>query len=276
MLKLQKLNGKKIGKTKIMAENSKIEWTTHTFNPWQGCTKVSPGCKHCYAETTNDRFGWTTWGKGNPRKRTSKQYWLKPLLWNKRADKWHARPCVFCASLADWLDDEVPIEWLADLLNLIRLTPNLDWLLLSKLPELWKDRIFDCFDLGSTDQDQWLVNWLNGSPPHNVWIGTSVENQVYVDKRIPELLQIPAAIRFLSVEPLLGPVDLLLYDSEIDWIIVGGESGPNARPMDSAWVDSIYKQCHRNDVPFFFKQWGGVKKAASGRLLHGRTWDELP
>jgi len=125
-----------------MAENSKINWTTHTFNPWIGCTKVSPGCLHCYAETLMDtRYGRVKWGAGNPRSRTAPSNWKKVRSWNNRAGRDGVRPRVFCASLADWLDDEVPLEWLADLLGLISQTTNLDWLMLTKRPENWADRL---------------------------------------------------------------------------------------------------------------------------------------
>ncbi len=301
-------------------QNSKIEWTDHTFNPWIGCTKVSPGCANCYAETLMDtRYRRVKWGKGNPRSRTSESYWKLPLKWNKEAeekieDALHdfaedgyvasARPRVFCASLADWLDDEVPVEWLADLLDIIRCTPNLDWLLLTKRPKNWRSRLMAVCDqfLGKTvTNDQWelmkfVADWVNGAAPHNVWLGTSVEDQERADERIPHLLGIPAKVRFLSCEPLLGPVDIQSMsfcancfgdaetqhlddgtpwcaecDSEmpgyildpitdngpgIHWVIAGGESGPGARPMHPDWVRSLRDQCAEAQVAFFFKQWG--------------------
>lgn len=252
-------------------ENSKIEWTHHTFNPWIGCTKVSPGCLHCYAETLMDtRYGRVKWGKGQPRARTGKDNWRKPRQWNRAAEGAEERPRVFCASLADWLDHEVPIEWLVDLLDLIRQTPNLDWLLLTKRPELWKPRLTTAHaasGLGMIDA------WLDGVPPANVWIGTSAEDQTRWDERMPILMNIPARVRFVSAEPLVGPI----YMGELrpDWLIVGGESGPGARPMKRDWVDVLCDQCD-DRTAFHFKQWGGVDKKATGRLLNGRTWDELP
>ena len=227
-----------------MSENSKIEWTDHTFNPWEGCAKVSPGCANCYAEARNSRWNGGTapnWGKGKPRRRTSAANWRKPLQWNRQAGSAGERPRVFCASLADWLDDEVPIEWLVDLLILIRETPHLDWLLLTKRPENFFGRIekarISKKGFEESDLWLWLDEWMDGEPPENVWIGTTVEDQKRADERIPLLFEIPAAIRFLSCEPLLESVDLIgkdiqgsalhpyQNDPKIDWVIAGGESG---------------------------------------------------
>jgi protein gp37 len=302
-----------------MAENSKIEWCDHTFNPWRGCTKVSPGCANCYAETLSHRNPTVLgeWGKGKPRILASDAMWKQPLKWNKLAPyfvqctncgkrfdqrnppedhtchyKWQirTRPRVFCASLADWLDIEVPDLWLSRLLELIAATPQLDWLLLTKRPELWPIRMGDM--IGSSGAHAEDVFWphegamlaedwvVRGNPPPNVWIGTSVEDQPRAEERIPQLLSIPARIRFLSCEPLLGPVDLqsLSYIQArtglksypfkvpqaqrtsvlagIDWIIAGGESGPHARPMHPDWARSLRDQCQAASVPFLFKQWG--------------------
>lgn len=317
-----------------MSANSKIEWTTHTFNPWIGCTKVSPGCLNCYAETQNELRKWNPagWGKGVPRKRTSENYWKQPLKWNRDVEAaqrelderrkisdphneqpeiWQAaRPRVFCASLADWLDDEVPVEWLADLLVLIHATPNLDWMLLTKRPENFQKRIYNatlCLDSSApldvvgvpvpSDGPNAAValmceKWrLDAASPANVWIGTTVEDQQRADERIPKLLKIPARVRFLSCEPLLGAVDLRFKGSTdvnfpddfdswtekkkdqwfsdiaratyiarcengIDLVICGGESGPDARPMHPDWARSLRDQCVDAGVPFFFKQWG--------------------
>lgn len=286
-------------------KDSKIEWCDHTFNPWIGCTKVSPGCANCYAEARDQRFaGGAHWGKGAPRQRTSEANWKQPLRWNK-TEKWDCpacatshtteiqpvgtlwechctephfgcherRPRVFCASLADWLDDEVPLEWLADLLSLIRSTPNLDWLLLTKRPENWESRIAPLAnfrDFGS-DQFLWELKWLAlGIAPSNVWIGTTVEDQERADQRIPELLEIPAKVRFLSCEPLLGPLnlepafsfirDVHHKDAPIHWVICGGESGPNARPMHPDWAMSLRDQCAEAQTAFFMKQMGGSRK----------------
>lgn len=270
-------------------ENSKIEWTTHTFNPWIGCTKVSPGCANCYAETLMAvRYGKVQWGKGKPRVRTAPENWRKPRQWNKAAAAGMVeRPRVFCASLADWLDEEVPIEWLGDLLSMIYDTPNLDWLLLTKRPEnfyrLEEAKVWSNYQSS-------VAAWIDGTPPPNVWLGTSVEDQARADQRIPKLLELPACVRFLSCEPLLAPVDLSAfmgkavtpddfiqtYNFGLAWVIVGGESGRGARIMREDWALSLRDQCVNADVAFHFKQWGGSDKKAAGRVLDGRTWDELP
>lgn len=214
-----------------MGANSLISWTDHTFNPWEGCTKVSGGCKNCYAATRDQRFhAGQHWGPGAPRRRTSPTYWNQPLLWHKKAARREARsagqlrrPRVFCASLADWLDDEVPAEWLFDLLTLIHQTPTLDWQLLTKRPENWARRLRAAADqctvdpLDITDR---IHAWISGERIwQNVWIGTSVEDQAAADSRIPHLLQIPARTRFLSCEPLLGPVILPYIDFPKAWRI---------------------------------------------------------
>ena len=284
-------------------ENSKIEWTTHTFNPWIGCTKVSPGCLNCYAETLMAvRYGKVEWGTGKPRVRTAPDNWRKPRQWNKAAAGAAERPRVFCASLADWLDDEVPIEWLRDLLSLIHATPNLDWLLLTKRPENWRDRMCDALKgLPVTNENRdWIamvLAWLCESGedlsehiepavPRNIWIGVSVEDQRRAEERIELLQDIPCVVRFLSCEPLLELVTLVrgaetIEDERklrllVDWVICGGESGRGARIMKEAWALSLRDQCVWAGVPFHFKQWGGSDKKAAGRVLDGRTWDELP
>ena len=291
-----------------MSENSKIEWTDHTFNPWEGCQKVGPGCDHCYAGTRNARFSGGTainWGPGAPRRRTSTANWRKPLQWN-RDGAFHAqhgrRQRVFCASLADVFDNAVDLLWRRDLFRLIADTPNLDWLLLTKrignVPTMLRH-------IG--------VEQL----PENVWLGATIVNQEEADRDVPKLLAVPARVRFLSMEPLLGPVDLTSipwgghrvsvlqgWNSPahgLHWVIVGGESGSGARPMHPDWARSLRDQCAAADVPFLFKQWGEwlgahqdgshehepvelnatdgpvrVGKRAAGRLLDGRTHDEFP
>ena len=304
-------------------ENSKIEWTDHTFNPWIGCTKVSAGCQFCYAEQLMDkRYGRVEWGPSGTRIRTSEANWRKPLQWNRQ--KWAEcrkcklrvnyaktgwnrdgvtcpgcgelhpqpiRPRVFCASLADIFEDRPElVEWRADLFRLIQDTPHLDWLLLTKRPE----------------NVNRMIEEATGFSESDIWIGTSIENQEQADKRIPELLHIPARVRFLSMEPLLGQVEFPTTNcstrplNEIDWVIVGGESGPNARPMHPDWARSIRDQCQAFDVPFLFKQWGEwmpdakgiyrnvqslfygeevmhrVGKKTAGRLLDGVEWSQYP
>lgn len=267
-------------------KNSKIEWTDHTFNPWIGCTKVSPGCANCYAASLDHRWGHDSWGPGKPRRRTSAANWKQPLKWDREAARERdayqqaardgmvdelnltepRRPRVFCASLADWLDDEVPIAWLADLLDLIRRTPNLDWLLLTKRPQNWYKRV-------SAVDSEFAESWIDcidmperGDIPPNIWVGTTVEDQARADERIPHLLRIPARVRFLSCEPLLGPVDFSRIPPVMEetipgigWVICGGESGPKARPIDLAWARSLKDQCEASGVPFFMKQLGGVR-----------------
>ena len=265
-----------------------IEWTAYlnalgvmvpgyTFNAWLGCDKVSPACRICYiARTPALRFRGLK--HGDPRERTAPSTWAQPLTWNRKAEREGVRPRVFTNSLADWLDDKVPIEWLADLLDLIRRTPNLDWLLLTKRPQNWRGRLCAALDYmlasgAHRDTWDWLNGWLHALPvaPCNVWIGTTVEDQTRADERIPILLSIPARVRFLSCEPLLGEVSLRLQEHIIGsfdpaddyresdylhWIICGGESGPGAHPMHPDWARSIRHQCERAGISFFFKQWG--------------------
>jgi len=294
-----------------MGANSEISWTDHTFNPWIGCTKVSPACANCYAATLMDtRLGKVQWGAGKPRVRTSPENWKVPVRWNKHAGILAAcfgepRPRVFCASLADWLDDEVPIEWLADLLALIHATPHLDWLLLTKRPENWRSRLSDAVMHFITrpicdERDAALAmlkNWISAvrRPPANVWMGVTVENQEWADKRIPLLLSIPAKVRFLSCEPLLGPVDLhrighwkgeplsavdeivgRVERPRVDWVIAGGESGRGARPMHPHWVRGLRDQCASSGVAFHFKQWGEfIEDTTHARFTkeHAKTVD---
>nr|WP_047169428.1 phage Gp37/Gp68 family protein [Sphingomonas sp. Y57] len=238
-----------------MAENTKIEWAHHTFNPWIGCMKVGPGCDHCYAETlATARLG-VAWGPGAPRRRTAESTWKQPLRWNARAAKLGVRYRVFCSSLADVFDNEVDPDWRSDLFELIDRTPHLDWLLLTK-------RIGNAARMLHDD-------WEREAFPSNVWLGATIVNQAEADRDIPKLLATPAAKRFLSMEPLLGPVQIAEYmpnplwndipswqQPELDWVIVGGESGPGARPMHPDWARSLRHQCAVAGVPFLFKQWG--------------------
>ncbi|OTP79438.1 phage Gp37/Gp68 family protein [Caballeronia sordidicola] len=249
-----------------MVADSKIEWTDHTFNPWIGCTRVSPGCDHCYAAvSTPARVKGITWGVGEARRRTADSTWKQPKAWNARHDAFFAthgrRQRVFCASLADVFDNEVDNNLRNELLGLIYATPNLDWLLLTKrignVPWLMEE----CTEPGK----QWAL-------PPNVWLGATIVNQDEADRDIPKLLAIPARVRFLSMEPLLGPVDLTSipwggvrtdmlqgWNSPkhgVHWVIVGGESGADARPMHPDWVRSLRAQCAAASVPFLFKQWG--------------------
>jgi protein gp37 len=259
-----------------MAENSSIEWTTHTFNPWRGCQKVSDGCKNCYAETLSKRNPRVLgeWGPNGARSIAAKSYWQQPVKWNRAAEKAGERRRVFCASLADVFEarEELNVPRYR-LFRLINETPHLDWLLLTKRPQNILVQIEQAFEDGSgtNDETQFMLgNWLAGIAPPNVWLGTSVENQQAADERIPELLKVPAVMRFLSCEPLLGPIEFSDVTRRADcvamlgkpaltgisWVIVGGESGPNARPCDVEWIRSLVEQCRAAGVPCFVKQLG--------------------
>lgn len=247
-----------------MGENSKIEWTTHTFNPWTGCTKVSAACDFCYAEAWAKRSGTVGWGPHADRRRT--KTWGNPIKWNKAAAGAAERPRVFCASLADVFDNHKSIlpEWRTELWALIEKTPNLDWLLLTKRPQNIARYI--------------PASWLQSGCPDHVWLGTTVENQEEYDRRIPHLKAIKARVRFLSMEPLLGDVDMGDM-SGIHWIITGGESGPNYRPANPDWFRSLRDQSARANVHFLFKQWEGKTQPiikAKGRALDGVVHDGYP
>lgn len=336
-----------------MAETT-IEWTArpradgtmapgYTFNMWRGCTKVSSGCKFCYADQLSQRNPGVlgVWGPRGTRVVASESYWRQPLRWNAEAAAAGERRAVFCASMADVFEGPETMPAAAHdaveqarwrLYDLILETPHLDWLLLTKRPQHALAMLPD--------------RWVNQEMPPNVWVGTSVEDQAAADDRIPHLLKVPARVRFLSCEPLLGPVDLTFlmrhkdercdycesllageagrcfcgvsHEPLIHWVITGGESGPQARPYELAWVRSLRDQCQAAGVAYFHKQWGEwvpasqapagtaappigprskrrtealaevlgppdpdrtlwrVGKGAAGRLLDGRTWDEIP
>ena len=240
-------------------KNSTISWTDHTFNPWIGCAKCSPGCAHCYAETMmGQRWKRAIWGPRGTRVRTSELSWRQPKRWNAEASENGTRYRVFSASLADVFEnrDDVAV-WRDDLHALIDQTPQLDWLLLTKRPEQ-AARYYETHPL-----------------PSNVWLGTSVEDRSRAAERIPVLASIPATVRFLSCEPLLedlGSVPL----HNIDWLIAGGESGNGFRPVEAQWLRNLRDQCAAADVPFFFKQWGGRTPKKSGNLLDGQVHDSVP
>lgn len=267
-------------------ENSKIEWTNNTFNPWWGCTKVSDGCKFCYAEALDHRYNMSDphWGPSSTRKPMSERYWKQLDNWNKEAKATGINLRVFVASMADvfeWHSNPAVNTFLIHernrLFNTIEQTPHLTYQLLTKRPE----------NIMTLVPDHWQKRF-----PENVWIGTSVEDQPNASRRIPHLLKIPATVRFLSMEPLLGPVDLIEFfipateklaemkkqytddllitgqakvdmdelrsatGNGIDWIIVGGESGHSARPMHPDWVRNIRDITKDAGIPFLFKQWG--------------------
>ena len=238
-----------------MAENTKIEWADHTFNPVIGCSKVSPGCDNCYAEAMAKRYGWHDWQNDTPRYITSDANWAKPLKWNREAAASGERRRVFCASLADVFDPHAPRDQRKRLWDLIEQTPHLDWLLLTKRPQQIRN---------------WVPNhWLLGFPS-NVWLGFTAENQQYYDLRWPYVAELPAVVRFVSYEPALGPIEPTYHkirgpDGLItrlvwpDWWVVGGESGPHARPMRAAWARVILENCAAAGKPFHFKQWGSYE-----------------
>jgi protein gp37 len=268
-----------------LAKNSKIEWTTHTFNPWWGCVKMSPACKHCYAESWAKRLGEPVWGIKAPRRFFGDRHWAEPLQWNRIAIETGVRARVFCASMADVFEDRDDLDPHRDRLwKLIEATPGLDWLLLTKRP----DRVLVC--------TPWGTKW-----PRNIWLGTTTEDQEWGDERLAALAEIPAAVRFISAEPLLGPLSLRGWTKAVDWVITGGESGPKARPSSPSWFRTLLNECMAADIPFHFKQWGDwapgqglnlakarsaaaedgttmlrIGKKAAGRELDGMTWDGLP
>jgi protein gp37 len=244
-----------------MSQGSSIEWTHHTFNPWWGCTKVSTGCQNCYAETLSRRFGYKLWGVNVERRLFSEKHWQEPIKWNKQAKESGERVRVFCASMADVFEDLPSLDEERDKLwNLINETPWLDWQLLTKRP----GNVLSMVPL------EWRQKW-----PENVWIGTSAENQMTADRRVPILKTIPAAVRFLSCEPLVGRIDTLDLEG-IHWVIVGGESGNGYRSIEEEWVRLLHDNCVRSGVAFFFKQWGGRTSKSQGRTLDGREWAEFP
>ena len=234
-----------------MSSNSDIEWTESTWNPLTGCTKVSPGCKHCYAE----RMAYRLQAMGQPNyvngfKLTLHYQALElPLTWKKPQ-------VIFVNSMSDLFHEEVPVEFIQLVFDIMHRAFWHTFQVLTKRSE----RLLEL--------DKVII-W-----PKNVWMGVSVENSNYT-YRIEHLKSTHAQIKFLSLEPLLGPIRYLQLEG-IDWVIVGGESGPGARPMAEEWVTSIRDQCAEAEVPFFFKQWGGVRKKRRGRVLEGRTWDEMP
>lgn len=236
-----------------MSDRSAIEWTEATWNPVTGCTKVSPGCDHCYAETFAERFRGVA---GHPYEQGfDLRFWPERLDHPKR---WQKPRVVFVNSMSDLFHQRVPVSYVDRVFETIRATPRHTYQLLTKRPGKMAS----------------VVRRLQPDPLPNLWLGTSIENDDYV-ARADQVRATPAAVRFLSLEPLLGPVPSLDLDG-IDWVIVGGESGHRARPMEPGWVTAIRDACATTGVAFFFKQWGGRTPKAGGRLLEGRTWDEMP
>ena len=281
-----------------MGKETSIEWTHHTFNPWWGCVKVSAACDHCYAETWAKRLGEDVWGPQTERRFFSDAHWKEPIKWNAEAEASGARHRVFCASMADVFENRKDlIPHRLRLLELIDRTPHLDWLLLTKRIHLVKKQLPKGYQF-----------------PSNVWLGATVENQASAGKRIKYLLEFTSpAVRFLSCEPLLGPLDISEFlrrgslGTRVDWVIAGGESGHGSRPMEPQWPEELRKQCSTARVPFHFKQWGhwapvelagdavtrrtpihivrhdgsevalaAVGKGKAGRSLGGKHWDQFP
>ena len=250
-----------------MAETTGIAWTDSTWNPWIGCTKYGPGCDNCYAEALMDkRWRRVQWGKGKPRQKTSAANWQAPLRWEKHHEAFalaHGRRRrVFCASLADVFDNEAPRAWRRELFELIEATPHLDWLLLTK-------RIGNVPAMLKHDGDREAL-------PANVWLGATMVNQAEYDRDVPKLAAVGASVRFLSVEPMLGPIRGGLALRGLDWVIVGGESGAKARPIQREWIQSLRAECAAAGVAFFFKQWGGPSATAGGCCLDGSEAKEWP
>lgn len=272
-----------------MGDTTKISWSDSTFNPWIGCTKVSEGCRNCYAETLVRRYQWTKWGPEGERVRTSVGNWRKPRGWNREAAAAGVRRRVFCASLADIFDERAPEGARADLWQLIRETPSLDWQILTKRPER----------IAAELPPDW--------PLPNVWLGVSAENQETYDERWPVLLEVPAVVHFVSYEPAVGSLDIRQTEAARvgcgragvpQWIIIGGESGNGARVMTPAWARHLVSQCRALGVAVFLKQWGtyrsnpfvverGLSRAEAerrdpktngkgGALLDGLLYREFP
>lgn len=259
-----------------MGENSKIEWTDHTFNPWMGCTKVSEACKFCYAESFTGHYQLAKWGDNGTRNRTVPNNWKNPLKWNKAAYTNKTRAKVFCASLADIFEDHPSIEqaWRDELWALIKITTNLDWLLLTKRPENYKKFL--------------PADWGDGYP--NVWLGISVENQQRANERMPILAKTPAKLRFMSCEPLLGPIDfntpelldketMLSVAYDFHWCIIGGESGPvnKVRKLVIGDVKKVIGEAEFYGMKIFFKQMGVVlAKYTNQQSQKGSVFEQFP
>jgi len=234
-----------------MADHSPIEWTDATWNPVTGCTKISPGCQFCYAERLAKRLR----AMGNPNYANGFELQLQEHMLEIPL-RWKQPRTIFVNSMSDLFHQDIPLEYIQRVFSVMNRASQHRFQVLTKRA----DRLAKL-----AGELQWTKN---------VWMGVSVESAAYIP-RVLELQTVPAAVRFLSLEPLLGPLPALPLTG-IDWVIVGGESGPGARPMDQSWVVDIKRQCGKAKVPFFFKQWGGVQKHRTGRELNGRTWDAMP
>lgn len=239
-----------------MSEHSKIEWTDATWNPVRGCSKVSPGCINCYAETFAERFRGV---RGHP---FEHGFDLR-LIPDKLADplRWRTPRMIFVNSMSDLFHENVPDDYIVNVGRVMRLAKWHTYQILTKRSERMRDLLEGKLQFASNQS--------------HIWWGVSVENRKHGLPRLEHLRKAPAQVRFLSIEPLLEDLGTLNLKG-ISWVIVGGESGPGARPMAKAWVLAIRNQCKRVQVPFFFKQWGGVRKAETGRTLDGKTYSEFP
>ena len=249
-----------------MGETTGISWTDHTFNPWWGCQRVSPGCEHCYAETFAKRVGQRVWGKDAPRRFFGDAHWDEPLKWDRAAAKAGVRRRVFCASMADVFEEyggkDVLGEQRQRLWHLIGETPNLDWQLLTKRPANIRRMV--------------PVLWMIDGFPANVWIGVTVESDDY-KWRVLELNGLPIAVRFISYEPALGPLTGHGLPAHcVNWIIAGGESGAQHRDADPQWFRDVRDLCISIGIPFHFKQWGGRIAKSNGCELDGQEWKQFP
>lgn len=244
-----------------MATTTGISWTDHTFNPWWGCAKIAPGCDNCYAAALDRRTGGNHWGDGQKPRRTSAKNWRRVLAWHQQAQIENRRHRVFCGSMMDWCDKNAPAGARAELFDLIKATPMLDWQLLTKRATLIARNL--------------PADWGQGYP--NVWLGVTCENIAHGYPRIDALRQVPARVRFISAEPLLE--NLYAFGNHlpgIHWVIIGGESGPGCRPMQRAWVDNIIGHCDDHRVPVWFKQWGGNTRDKGGSVLNGAEHKQWP
>jgi protein gp37 len=234
-----------------MATTSKIEWTDTTWNPVTGCTRISSGCKNCYAERMARRLQ----AMGQPRYRNGFRVTLHHDLIHQPFN-WKKPRTIFVNSMSDLFHEDIPLEFIQTVFATMERCPQHLFQILTKRSKRLREI-------------HHLLSW-----PEHVWMGVTVEDGTTVD-RLTDLTRVPAYVRFLSCEPLIGPLGKLPLDG-IHWIIVGGESGPGARPMCAEWVESVFRQCQKRKIPFFFKQWGGVRKHVTGRLFHGKTYDDLP
>lgn len=247
-----------------MAENSKIEWTDSTWNPVTGCTKISPGCKYCYAEVIAERY------RGVENHPYEQGFDMR--LWPERLElplRWKKPRRIFVNSMSDLFHPYVPDEFIDRVFETMCKASHHQFQVLTKRPERMSEYM--------ESYDRKIGPIAERHP--NIWLGTSIETEKYME-RAQIVSKLSSSVRFLSCEPLLGPLDLIsVLDGKhqgINWVIVGGESGPHSRPMKKKWVTEIRDQCERAEVPFFFKQWGGTNKKKTGRILEDQTWDEYP